>query len=119
MAAVGRRYLRGKHVTASRNCFDDPLIHVAERKPHVAHTSAERIVAHNDIGPNRFEDFILGHDAVSVFSEVTQHVEALWTQLNIPIVRAQAAARAIECKSFKLKSCLSRARHCRLDRNAT
>ena len=76
-------------------------------------------VAHNDIGPNRLDYFILGHKAVSVFNEVTQNVEALWPQLNIPIVRAQAAAREIKCKSFKLKSCLSRARHCRLDRNAT
>jgi hypothetical protein len=63
----------------------------------------QRLVSHNDVWPDRLNQFLLGHKTISVFNKITQDLEGLRAQLNIAIRSPQRAARDIQRISLELK----------------
>ncbi len=63
----------------------------------------QRLIGHGHVRPNRLDQFLLGHKAVSVFNKIAQDLEGLWTQLNIAVRSPQRAAPDIQRISLELK----------------
>jgi hypothetical protein len=56
----------------------------------------QHLVGHDHIRPDRLHQFFPGYNTVSVFNEVAQDLEGLWTQLKVAIRGSQRAACDIQ-----------------------
>ena len=57
----------------------------------LAHAARERIIGDDGVRPDRTDQLLLGHKAVSVFNQIAQNAEALGAQLNLAIGGSQGA----------------------------
>ena len=70
----------GQQVAAAGNGLQDDLGVVGERNPDVADALHQRIVGHEDIGPNELHQFVFGNDAAAIARQVEQYIERFGPQ---------------------------------------
>jgi hypothetical protein len=79
------------------------LLAVSNRLTNLAHALCQRFIGYDDIGPDRLQQLILGHQAIWILHEKTQQLEALAAERNLTIPSAQQAARDIKRISLELE----------------
>jgi hypothetical protein len=84
---------RREPVAAARYGLDDGLLAVTDGLAHFAHAMCQHLVGYDHVRPDRLHQFLLGYNTVSVFKQIAQDLEGLWTQLKVAIRGTQRAAR--------------------------
>jgi len=69
---------------------------IAQSTPHGPEPLAEGTLTHVLIGPELFEEFVFGNDAVAMLHEVDEHIEALALEGTEGVVMADLIALRIE-----------------------
>jgi hypothetical protein len=89
--------------------LDDALLSIVKRDTHVADAAGQRFISHDDVGPDRLNELVLRYQPARVLDEIAQNLEALRPQLDLAIVRAEAASPQIELVSLEAKGlCVGR-----------
>src|SRR5262249_34518777 len=124
------RFGRGQHglhlhhrgreqIAAACDRLDDCLRLVFERGPDVADALHQRIVGDEDAGPQRLDQFVLGHHPPRVARKIEQHVEGFGPQWEMPPLRPAARRVGIELEAAKLQDFLGERRHLASDSRKT
>ncbi len=105
---VDRRY---EQVTAAGNGLQDGLGVVGERNPDVADALHQRIVGHEDVGPNELHQFVFGNDAAAVARQVEQYIERFGSQRHHLACAREACRVRIKREPAEPKNHMCRCEH--------
>lgn len=102
MRRVDRRLIQ--QITTARHGLDPALIAVPKRGSQFANALNQGIVGYRHIGPNRFNELILGQQPAGTPAEIYQQRKALWPQGNHGASDTQFAALQVDVEIGKVKS---------------